>query len=267
VIRARRIGRRVALAIGVLGVAWLAALLVLDDVLAPRQARGTEARLTESLHATTTVGEAELELVRGALELDALAVRRDDVVGHLALDIGSVRCELLPLGLALVDGDCRELAVRGTRLDVNAAALLQIAHPKRPPIHARRVVVDDGVLVFAPSAFAPGLGRIEIAIDHAVAGETVLRTPLSWLFSLEELRAHLELPAGISLQVTYGRGTLAVAGTLFGSEPVELPIELPHAGVASDGKAELALLVATGKQIAERLVEKRADDWLRGWLR
>jgi hypothetical protein len=86
---------------------------------------------------------------------------------------------------------------------------------------------------------------------------------LSWLFALDELRAKLELPGDIALRVSYAGGILAVSGALFGSQPVELPIELPRAALAGDAKAEVALLATVGKQIAERVVAKRASDWLR----
>ena len=258
--------RAAAIAVAAIVVAWLVALLVLDAVLAPGEARDTELRLAESLHGSASVGDVNLSLVCGALELDAVAVHRDDVLGHLALDVHTVRCDLPPLGMALVDRACRTLAVRGTRIDVTAAALLQIEHPRHEPIRARRVVIDDAELDFAPSAFVPELGAIRVVIDHAEAGDTVLRTPLSWLFALEQLRARLELPAGIALRVSYMHGVLAVAGALFGSEPVELAIDLPSAAAARDGKAELALLVEVGKQIAERVVARRAADWLRSAL-
>jgi hypothetical protein len=246
--------------------AWGITLVVLDSVLASRQANGTTARLGESLHGHSELAGANLALVRGELDLDGLSVHRDDTLGHLALEIGRIRCDLPPLGWALVDGTCRELAIRKTRLDVSAAALLQIEHPRRAPVHARSIVVDDAELQFAPSAFAPSLGVIRIAIDHAEAGDTVLRTPLSWVFALESLNARVELPAGIALRVRYADGVIAVAGGLLGSDPVELSVHLPSAAEAGDAKAELAMLVELGEQIAARVVEKRASDWLRSTL-
>ena len=223
-------------------------------------------RLGESLQATCTIGAIDLALVRGRLELEHLALHRDDVVGHLAIDVAEVRCELRPLGLALVDRGCRELAVRGTRMEVSAAALFQIKNPKRPPIHADRVVIDDAVLAFSPSAIVPSLGEIRIAIDHAESGPTSFRTPMSWIFSLDELRAHIDLPAGIALHLAYHDGVLSAAGSLFGATPVEVPIQLPVVDAVRDAHEEIALLFKLGKDIAERLVAKRAEDWLRSKL-
>jgi hypothetical protein len=128
------------------------------------------------------------------------------------------------------------------------------------------VVIDDAALVFLPSAFMPNFGRIEIAIDHAEAGATVLRTPLSWLFALEELRARFALPAGITVRISYHQGILTAAGSLFGSAEVQLPVQLPIADTAKDARDEIRLLVEVGRQIAEQLVAKRAEDWLRSKL-
>jgi hypothetical protein len=243
---------------------WFATLVVLDFALADRQARHVSDRLGESLQANATIDAADLALVRGSLSLTGLALRRDDTVGHLAIDVGEVRCELPPLGWALVDGGCRELAVRGTRLEVSSAALFQIKNPKRAPITADRVVIDDAQLAFAPSAFVPSLGKIAISIEHAEAGHTVFRTPLSWLFSVRELSARIDLPASISVHLRYHEGRLAAAGTLFGSSPVEIPITIPIA--AKDAHEEIAQLVQLGEDIAARLVEARAVDWLHSKL-
>jgi len=259
--------KRVALIGAGVFAAWIVVLVILGSVLGDRQAKGTAARLGESLQADATVGDSELALVRGRLLLEKVSVKRDDVVGHLSLDVAEVRCELGPLGWALVDSSCRELRITGTRLDVSTVALFKIKNPKREPVHAHRVVIDDAVLAFAPSAFVPSLGRIEIKIDHAEAGDTLLRTPLSWIFTLEELRAHLDLPAGVTMRLAYAGGVLSVAGSVFGSAPVELPVSLPVASLAHDAHEEIELLVQTGKDIAGKLVAKRATDWIEQKLR
>lgn len=259
--------RRVAIVSVCLVGLWLIALAILGVVFGGRQDRITRERIGGSLQAQVAIGSCDLALVRGRLSLDNLAIRRDDVVGHLAIDVQAVRCELAPLGWALVDRDCRELAVRGVRFEVSSSALFKLPRPSSEPIRADRVVIDDAVLVFLPSAFAPNLGRIEIAIEHAVTGPTVMRTPLSWLFSVQELSARFSLPAGITLHVLYRDGILTAAGSLFGGRPVEIPVQLPVAEAAHDAHEEMQLLLATGKDIAERLVAKRASDWLNSKLR
>ena len=142
-----------------------------------------------------------------------------------------------------------------------------LAPPKRAPIRARRVVIDDAQLVFAPSAFLPSLGRVAIAIDHAEAGPTVFRTPLSWLLALDTLSMRLDLPAGISLHLAYRGGKLSASGSLFGATPVELPVELPVATGARDAHDELDLLIKTAEDLGERLIARRAQDWLESTLR
>ena len=99
--------------------------------------------------------------------------------------------------------------------------------PKRAPIRADHVVIDDAELTFSPSAFLPSLGRIRIPIDHAESGPTVFVTPLSWIFSLTTLRAHVELPAGLTVHLTYDHGVFGAAGSLFGSTPVAATARAP----------------------------------------
>jgi hypothetical protein len=259
--------KRVAIVTAGVVIVWLIVLVVLGGVLGDRQAHGTADRLGESLQADATVGSSELALVRGWLELEHVAIKRDDVVGHLAIDVAEIHCELGPLGWALVDSTCRELDVRGTRLEVSTAALFKIKNPKRAPIRAHRVVIDDAVLAFSPSAIVPSLGKIEITIEHAESGPTLFRTPLSWLFTLEELRARLDVPPSVTVRLAYANDVLSVAGSVFGSTPVELPIKLPLASAAHDAHEEIELLVSAGRDIAEQIVAKRATDWIEQKLR
>ncbi|MEO6774191.1 MAG: hypothetical protein ABI467_14425 [Kofleriaceae bacterium] len=255
--------RRLALGGLIAIVAWLALLWICDAVVASRQATVVTERLGESLHGRATLGELDLALIRGRLGLRALAVDRDDLVGRLALDVREVDCELAPLGWALVDRGCRELAVRGVRFAVSTAALFRLQAPKRAPIHADHVVLDDARLTFSPSALLPSLGRIQISIDHAESGPTTFVTPLSWIFALETLRAHVELPAGLMVQLRYDRGVFGAAGSLFGSTPVELPLRLPVTTGYTDAHDEIQALIKLGTELAEQLVAKRAEDWVR----
>lgn len=238
------------------------ALVVTGMALEGRTRRGIAERIAESLHADAAIERGSLALVRGRLDLEALAVHRDDAVGHLAITVDDLRCDLPPLGLALVDGDCRELAISGARFEVSSAALFKLRPPRRPPLHAGRVVIDDARLVFAPSAFLPDLGRVAIAIAHAEIGDTRFKTPLSWLFALRELDATIELPAGLTLELAYDHGLLHVSGPLFGATPVTLPVALPAAQPGDDARAEIARLGTFGKDVAQRLVLQRVAGWL-----
>lgn len=247
--------------------AWLIALAVLGEVYDERTGRGIAQRLGRSLEADAKIGGTELSLVTGRVALERIAVRRADAVGKLALDVARVDCDLPPLGLALLDRECSELSVRGVRLDVSTAALFKLRRPKQSQIRAQRVVIDDAVLVFAPSAILPSLGRIEIAIEHAVAGPTTFRTPLSWVFAMRELRAALALPAGITLHLRYANGVLGASGSVLGGKPVELPLALPVVEASDDARSEIGKLVEFGTELAQRLVARRATDWVKSKLR
>ncbi len=258
--------RRIAKLLAGLLVVWVVGLAIASFALSARTGRHVADRLGATLQATATIGDSDLALLRGGLELEDVALRRDDLIGKLSLDIGSVRCDLPPLGLALVDRTCGDLVVRDIRMEVSTAALFGLQRRKRAPLRADRVVIDNADLVFSPSAFLPSLGRVQIKIEHAEAGPTVFKTPLSWLFSLRELRASLALPAGITLQLTYRDGRLGAAGSLFGSTPVEIPITLPVASAADDARGELRRLFAFGRELANQLVAQRAQDWLQKQL-
>lgn len=242
-------------------------LYLLGFALGSRQERKTTERLAESLQALVTIDSSDLALIRGRWTMQQLSIQHDDPIGRLSITVAGVRCELGPLGWALVDRSCGELAVRGVRMEVSTTALFKVKRPKRKPTRADRIVIDDAVLVFSPSAIMPSVGRVEVAIEHAESGPTLMRTPLSWLLTLQVLRARLELPANVTLHLGYERGVLTVAGSWFGSAPVELPVQLPLAETAKDGHEEMQKLVEVGKDIAQRLVAKRAQDWLESKLK
>jgi hypothetical protein len=257
--------RAVQIVVGIIAV-WLVVLVVLGLTHAERTGRQVADRFGDSLQGSATFTGADLSLVRGALDLEGLAVRREDVLGKLSLGVAGVSCDLPPLGLALVDRECGELLIDGMRLEVSALALLRPRKAKRPPMRAERVVIRDAVLSFGPSAFTPNLGRVQIRVERAVAGPTRFRTPLSWLFALEELRASFDLPAGLVIHLVYRGGMMSAAGSLLGSEPVEIPVELPVREAADDGQAEMKRLVEFGKRTAEELVAHRVKEWLRSKL-
>ena len=259
--------KRVFKVLGVLVALWLVACLVIGHIARDRmRARMTE-RLGAPLKATTTMDDLDLALVRGHLDMTKLALKRDDG-GHLSIEVPEVSCDLPPFGWALVDGDCRTLTIKGMRVEVSAAAMFQIQTPKQTPVHAGRVVIDDARLEFSPSAFVPGLGRVAITVEHAEARDTVFKTPLSWIFALDHLKAKLELPGDLVLKLTYENGKLRIGGGLFGSE-LELPISIPVADLADDPRAELAKLAELGKAVADQAadkVEQRAKDWIKSKL-
>jgi hypothetical protein len=258
--------RRVVQIVAGVVAAWIAVLLVLGETHGGRTARKVSERLGDSLQGTATFADADLALVRGGLSLERLTVKRDDAVGKLSLEVADVSCDLPPLGLALVDRECGELLVGGMRLEVSALALLRLEKVKRPPTRAQRVVIRDAVLGFAPSAFLPGLGRVQVRIERAVSGPTRFRTPLSWIFALQQLRASFELPAGLAVHLVYRGGVMMASGSVFGAGPVEIPVALPVRDAAEDGQAELKRLVEFGRGLAEQLLARGAGEWLRSKL-
>ncbi|CAN5792584.1 hypothetical protein BH11MYX3_BH11MYX3_13760 [soil metagenome] len=243
-------------------VLWLAVLVIVGVVYVGRAGDRVASRIADSLVAEVTLDGSNLALIRGHLVLDKLVVRKEDL-GHLAIDIDRIRCELPPLGIGLIDHECRDLIVSGVRLEVSAAAVFQLRNPKRKPMRVRHVEIDDAVLTFSPSAFLPSLGRISIKIDHAEAGPTTFKTPLSWIFTMTSLAATIELPAGITVKLAYANGLLTAAGGIFGSAPVALPLSIPIPQSTDDAKQEVKKLVELGSELAEQLVARRAEDWLK----
>jgi hypothetical protein len=248
--------RRIAIIAIALVAIWLAVLVALGVIVGRDQPARISARLGESMQGSASVGAVDLALVRGRLSIDELRVRRDDAVGTLALDVPELRCELAPLGGALFDRECTELSVRGVRLEISSLDVLHPRHPQRAPIRAGRVSIADSSVALA----VPAIGNVALRIDRATAGATVLRTPLSWIFALDGLDATIELPAGLALHLTYAGGMLGASGALFGSAPVVVPVELPHP--TGDAHDETRALVELGEDVAERLVARRAADWL-----
>jgi hypothetical protein len=251
-------------ALAVLGL-WIVFLLIFGAAYGQRAGERVAQRVGESMLATASVDDASLSMVRGWVELDGLHVRKDDL-GLLTIDVGHVECDLLPMGLALIDRSCGDLVVDKVRLTMTSASVLQLKRPKRKPLHVDRVEIRDAVLTFSPSAFLPDLGKIEIRVDYVEAGPTTFKTPLSWMFAMREFRATLDLPADIVVKLAYKNGAFTAQGSIIGSAPVTLPVSLPTANSADDAKAEIARLITFAKDLAEDLLERRAKNWLKSKL-
>jgi hypothetical protein len=67
--------------------------------------------------------------------------------------------------------------------------------------------------------------------------------------------------------VHYEDGVLTASGSLFGSQPVAIPLALPAADAAQDAHDEMKLLFELGRKTAERLATRRVEDWLRQKIR
>jgi hypothetical protein len=258
--------RRIAIYTGGAVALWFGALAICDAGFEARVRSRFGARVAESLHADATIERGDLALVRGGLVLEGLAVKRDDEVGHLTIQLARFDCALWPLGGALFDRSCTDLALRGVRIEASSRAMFQLPRVERAPSHVGRLVIDDARLVLPASGLAPDAGRAVLSIEHAEVGETTFKSGLSWLFALRTLRATVELPGGGTLRLAYAGGELQVSGGMFGAQPIALAVALPVADPADDGHAELQRLVAFGKDVAERLLARKASAWLRSKL-
>ena len=254
--------KRFVRVIAVLAAAWLVLVFVLGFVFAGRTGDRVAKRIGESVQGTATIGDSSLGLVFGNFSAERLAVRRDDVIGQLSLDVGELHCDLAPLGFAFFDRSCGDLEIKDVKLTLSTLALFKLQRPKRKPFVAERVVIDNADFTFSPAAALPSLGSVHIVLEHVESGPTTFKTPLSFVFALEVMRARIELPAGITLRLTFANGKLTAAGTIFGSTPVEVPIAMPQLDSADDAQAEMKKLVAFGKDLAEKLVAQKAEDWL-----
>lgn len=229
---------------------WLVVLAVLGVVYGGDRGHAVARRLGESLRAESTLEESNLALVRGWLALGQLRARRQDEVGSLALDVGELHCELPPVGLALLDSECRALVLARLKLEVSSLAMFRVERPKRPPIRAGAFALEDAHLVLPLK-----VGSLDIHLDHALAGETTFKTPLSWVFALERLRATVKLPLG-TVDVAYVDGMLVVWGEgLLFPKPVVLPLVLPVRDPDDDPKAELARITQWGRTLVDALLE------------
>jgi hypothetical protein len=214
-------------------------------------------RIAESLEARVTVADASLSLVRGGFTAEDAVIRRDHD-GHLRIRVQEIDADLLPLGLALVDRSIGTLVLRGIELEASSRAVLEIRGRKKSPITVDELVVEDAKIALLPTAILPELGRIEVTVERARAGPTTFRTALSWVFALDDLVARLDLPAGITVRLTYRGGVLSVAGGMFGETPVEVPFEIP----TLDPAREAEQLAELGKQLLRKVAVDRAGGWL-----
>jgi hypothetical protein len=242
---------------GALAATWVGAMFVASFAARSCVAERMRARLAESLDAQVTLADLDLALVRGAVALEGLAIEREHD-GHLHVGVDRIDAGIAPLGAYLWDRDLGHVHVDGVEVEVTGWGVLRIKPPKRPPVHVASLEVDDARMVFAAASWAPAWARFGVVIDHAESGATILRTPLSWVFALERLDAHLEVPGAAPVALHYQDGRLEASGSLFGADPVSIPVVLPAPEPGHEGQQ----LVALGKDVAERLALARASGWL-----
>lgn len=236
---------------------WLSVLLVIGWTADGCARDRAAARLAGSMRATVTIGDLDLGLVTGSITLDKVHVIKRDK-GYFRLDIARVEVDVLPLGLALLSDSIGEVSVRGVDVEVSALGALDLRGGSRDPVSFDRLDLRDAKVTIEGTSLVPGIAKLEVTIERAVAGPTTLRTPMSWLFALRELSARVELPGGMTARIEYRAGKLRLSGSMFGATPIELPFDIP----VLEPARELEQLAAMGKALVAELTEAGIERWL-----
>jgi hypothetical protein len=247
------------IAIGLVGAfaTWVV-LLVVMGWLGDGCARArTERRLAGSMKAKVSIGSMDIGLVTGSADVRDVRIEREDR-GVLRLSMKQIDADLPPLGLALVSKELGEVRVRGVDVHVTAMGVLDMRGGSRGPVTFERLDLRDARLRLDAVTLVPGMVGLDLRIEHAIAGRTTLRTPLSWLFALEELRVVVDLPLGATATVHYKDGRVTISGALLGSESIELPFAIP----VLEPARELEQLAEMGRALARELVAELGTRFL-----
>ena len=254
--------RRIVTVAASLFALWTVALIVAGFAAVGCQRRRVEGRIARSFEATAAFGDADLSLLRGTFHGTDLAIAKDVTAGTLRVKVKQLDAELAPLGIALVDSRLRELRLSGVELEASNLALLQTRSHGGKPFAVDALELRDVHLAAMPTMILPSFGRLEVHLERATAGPTVLRTALSWVFSLRSLVARVDLPGGVTIRLAYDHGRLRAQGGMFGSTPVEVPFAIP----VLDPAHEMEQLAALGIELVQKMTMRQAEEWLdRGW--
>lgn len=249
--------RRIVTGVAALAGLWLVALLVIGWTADGCVRDRARERLAASMRAQVTIGALDLGLVDGSVAIDELKVLKDDR-GLFRMAIRRVDVDLQPLGLALVQDSVGAIHARGVDVELSALGALDLGGEGRgEPITFDRLVLEDLKVSISPTSLLP-VGKIDVTIERAVAGRTTLRTPMSWLFALQELRARIALPLDITARLEYRAGKLRLSGELFDT-PVEVPFDIP----VLEPARELDQLAELGKRLAIELGKEGVERWLK----
>jgi hypothetical protein len=253
---------RIGIGLAVLVAAYLVILVIAGWIAAGIVADKIQARLAGSLDAEVRVGGTDIGLISGAVTVHDLHLERN-VIDTLELDIKRLEVDVAPMGWVLFDRQLRRVRVVDGRLAISGAGALKLPpRPKQPPVRVGALEIQNGVIELMATGYWPGLARMVITIESAHAGATTLRTGLSWLFTLRDLVARIDLPANITVRIAFENGRLSASGGFFGQTPVTIPFVLPPL----DDRDEVAQLVALGKELGKQLAIERAKRWLGGQL-
>lgn len=253
--------RKLAVGLTLAIVGYLGLLVAAGWIASDRVARVVRDRLGASLDGRAQVADVDLGLVRGAVAVTGVVVERHHV-GTLRLEVARIDVDVAPLGAVVFDREPRSVRVRGAHLLVSGAGALDgLEHPKRPPLHVGAVEIVDSDLTIVATTAWPELARVRLVIERVVAGPTTFRTPLSWIFALDELAARVELPGGATIALRYRDGALTAQGSLFGDAPLTVPVSLAY----QPGVDEPSQLRAIAFELGKRLAIERTRRWF--WRR
>lgn len=243
-------------------VVWCAALVVAGYAAAGCQQRKVEARIAKAFEGNAAFDDAQLSLLRGKFGGDDLLITKASPLGVMTVKVRRLEADLPPMGWALVDAHMRELRLSDVELTASTLELLRPRNRGGKPFSVDGLVLDNVHLVTAPVPAMPALGRLEVTIEHARAGPTVLRTALSWVFSLQELVARVDVGGGVTVKVEYRNGKMKASGGVFGGGWVDVPFAIP----ILDPAHELEQLATMGLDLAAKMTVQQAEGWLqRGW--
>lgn len=252
--RARRVGGALVGA----AAAWVLALAVfgwVGDGCVRDRARD---RIAASMRASVAIGDLDVGPVTGVVHLRDVVIEKREL-GYFRLAIASIDADVLPLGLALLDDGVGEVVVRGVDVDVSALGAFDLRGGGDEPIRFDRLELRDVHVTLEATSLVPGLARVDLTIERAVAGATTMRTPLSWLFALEVLTARLDLPAGLAVRVTFAADRLILSGGPFDTS-VEIPFAIPELDPAREVEQLEAIARALAGVLAAELGARFLDD-------
>jgi len=249
--------RRVAIGTVAASAAYLMVLLIAGWVASERVAETVRDRLAASLDGEARVAHAEVGLVRGEVVVTGVTARREQR-GVLQLAVERLEVDVAPLGAVIFDRTPRALRLSGGHLLISGAGALDgLDHRRRAPLRVGAVELVDSDLTIVATTMWPELARVHLTITRVVAGPTTFRTPLSWVFSLRELAARVELPGGAAFTLTFHDGALSAQGSLFGDIPITVPVSLAY----RPGVPEPVQLRAIAFELGKRLALERARRW------
>ena len=249
---------RFGIGLAVLAAIYLVILVIAGWIAAGVVADRIQSRLAGSLDARVTVGDTDVGLITGTVEVEHLHLERDHIA-RLELTIDRLEVDVAPMGWVVFDREPAAVRVRGGRLLIAGPEALNLPpRPAQPPVRVGSLEIENGVIDLMVTGYWPGLARMVITIERARSHSTTLRTGLSWLFTLEELVARVDLPAGMTVRITYKDRALSASGGFFGATPVTIPFVLPPL----DDRSESVQLVALGKELGKQLAIERARRWL-----